>query len=314
LEIKVLGGNSNRDLIAGICEELGIEITKHSVSRFSDGEIFVQIDESVRGDDVFIVQSTNPPAENILELLLLGDAAKRASAARITAVIPYFGYARQDRKDKPRVPISAKLIAKLIESAGFDRVLTVDLHADQIQGFFDIPVDNLYATPIFKKYLLSEFPMGLNPDEWIIVSPDVGGIKRARTIAEKLWNLPIALIDKRRPKPNVAEVVRVIGDVKGKNVLLIDDIIDTATTISNAAYALKEEGANRIIIMATHGLFSGNAIEKLEKCPAERVVVTNTISQRYDLPSKFVVLDISQFLAEAIRRIHRGGSVSQLFL
>jgi len=309
-----LGGNSNRDLIAGICEELGIEITKHSVIRFSDGEIFVQIDESVRGDDVFIVQSTNPPAENILELLLLGDAAKRASAARITAVIPYLGYARQDRKDKPRVPISAKLMAKLIESAGFDRVLTVDLHADQIQGFFDIPVDNLYATPIFKKYLLSEFPMGLNPDEWIIVSPDVGGIKRARTIAEKLWNLPIALIDKRRPKHNVAEVVRVIGDVKGKNVLLIDDIIDTATTISNAAYALKEEGANRIIIMATHGLFSGNAIEKLEKCPAERVVVTNTIIQRYDLPSKFVVLDISQFLAEAIRRIHRGGSVSQLFL
>jgi ribose-phosphate pyrophosphokinase len=300
--------------MVGICEELGIEVTKHSVSRFADGEIFVQIDESVRGDDVFIVQSTNPPAENILELLLLADAARRASAARITAVIPYFGYARQDRKDKPRVPISAKLMAKLMESAGFDRILTVDLHADQIQGFFDIPVDNLYATPIFKKYLLSEFPMGLNPEEWIIVSPDVGGIKRARTIAEKLWNLPIALIDKRRPKPNVAEVVRVIGDVKGKNVLLIDDIIDTATTISNAAYALKEEGANRIIIMATHGLFSGNAIEKLENCPCERVVVTNTVNHNFDLPGKFVVLDISQLLAEAIRRIHRGGSVSQLFL
>ncbi len=293
---------------------MGLDVTKHSVSRFADGEIFVQIDESIRGDDVFIVQSTNPPAENILELLLLGDAARRASAARITAVIPYYGYARQDRKDKPRVPISAKLIAKLIESAGFDRVLTVDLHADQIQGFFDIPVDNLYATPIFKKYLLSEFPMGLNPEDWIIVSPDVGGIKRARTMAEKLWNLPIALIDKRRPKPNVAEVVRVIGDVRGKNVLLIDDIIDTGTTISNAAYALKEEGANRIIVIATHGLFSGNAIEKLNNCPAEKVVVTNTINHKIDLPSKFVILDISQLLAEAIRRIHRGGSVSQLFL
>ncbi len=298
----------------GICEELGIEPTKHTVSRFADGEIFVQIEESVRGDDVFIIQSTNPPAENILELLLLADAARRASAARITAVIPYFGYARQDRKDKPRVPISAKLIAKLVESSGFDRVLTVDLHADQIQGFFDIPVDNLYATPIFKRYLQSEFPLGLNPDEWIIVSPDVGGIKRARTIAEKLWNLPIALIDKRRPKPNVAEVVRVIGDVKEKNVLLIDDIIDTATTISNATFALKNEGANRIIIMATHGLFSGDALEKLANCPAESVVITNTINHNKELPSKIITLDISQLLAEAIKRIHKGGSVSQLFL
>ncbi len=298
----------------GICEELGIEPTKHTVSRFADGEIFVQIEESVRGDDVFIIQSTNPPAENILELLLLADAARRSSAARITAVIPYFGYARQDRKDKPRVPISAKLIAKLVESSGFDRVLTVDLHADQIQGFFDIPVDNLYATPIFKRYLQSEFPSGLNPDEWIMVSPDVGGIKRARTIAEKLWNLPIALIDKRRPKPNVAEVVRVIGDVKEKNVLLIDDIIDTATTISNAAFALKNEGANRIIIMATHGLFSGNALEKLENCPAESVVITNTINHNKELPGKIITLDISQLLAEAIKRIHKGGSVSQLFL
>lgn len=315
MEIKILGGNSNKKLLFGICEELGIEPAKHTVSRFSDGEIFVQIEESVRGDDVFIVQSTNPPAENILELLLLADAARRASAARVTAVIPYFGYARQDRKDKPRVPISAKLIAKLIESSGFDRVLTVDLHADQIQGFFDIPVDNLYATPIFKKYLSSENPAGLDPEKWIIVSPDVGGIKRARMIADKLWNLPIALVDKRRPKPNVAEVVRVIGEVEGKNILLIDDIIDTGTTIANATKALKDAGAERIIIMATHGLFSGNALEKLEDAPVEKVIITNTIHRdESEFPDKMIVLDISELLAEAIKRIHKGGSVSQLFL
>ncbi len=315
MEIKILGGNASKDILLGVCEELGIEPAKHKVSRFADGEVFVQIEESVRGDDVFIVQSTNPPAENLMELLLLADAAKRASAARVTAVIPYFGYARQDRKDKPRVPISAKLVAKLMESAGFDRVLTVDLHADQIQGFFDIPVDNLYATPIFKKFLYSENPAGLNPENWIMVSPDVGGIKRARAIAEKLWNLPIALVDKRRPKPNVAEVVRVIGEVENKKVILIDDIIDTATTITNAAFALKDAGASGIIIMATHGLFSDNAIEKLSGCPAEKVVITNTINQkRNPLPESFIVLDISQLLAEAIKRIHKGGSVSQLFL
>ncbi len=315
MEIKILGGNSNREVLEGICEYLSVEPTKHLVSRFSDGEIRVQIEESVRGHDVFIVQSTNPPAENLLEMLLLTDAARRASAARITAVIPYYGYARQDRKDKPRVPISAKLVANLIEASGVDRVLTVDLHADQIQGFFNIPVDNLYATPVFRNYFNHLFPQGLNSDEWVVVSPDVGGIKRARLVAEKLWNLPLAMVDKRRPRPNVAEVVNVIGEVDGKNVLLVDDIIDTGNTIAHAARALVERGAKRVVVMATHGLFSGRAREVLNDAPVEKILITNTVYRRERaLPERVEILDISALLAEAIKRIHVGGSVSSLFL
>ncbi len=315
LDIKVLGGNSNPVVLRGICEHLGLEPTKHFVGRFSDGEIRVQIEESVRGHDVFIVQSTNPPAENLLELLLIADAARRASAARITAVVPYFGYARQDRKDRPRVPISAKLVANLIEASGIDRILTVDLHADQIQGFFNVPVDNLYATPIFRGYFQTLFPDGLNPEEWVVVSPDVGGIKRARLIAEKLWNLPLAMVDKRRPRPNVSEVVSVIGEVEGKNVLLVDDIIDTGNTIANASRALIERGAKRAMVMATHGLFSGRAREVLSDAPIESILITNTVFRREKaLPERTRVLDISGLLAEAIKRIHSGGSVSALFL
>ena len=315
MAIKVLGGNSNPVVLRGICAHLGIEPTKHFVGRFSDGEIRVQIEESVRGHDVFIVQSTNPPAENLLELLLIADAARRASAARVTAVIPYFGYARQDRKDRPRVPISAKLVANLIEASGIDRLLTVDLHADQIQGFFNIPVDNLYATPIFREHFLKLFPDGLDPERWVVVSPDVGGIKRARLIAEKLWNLPLAMVDKRRPRPNVSEVVNVIGEVEGKEVLLVDDIIDTGNTIANASHALIERGAKRVLVMATHGLFSGRAREVLSEAPIESILITNTVFRRERaLPDRTEVLDISGLLAEAIKRIHSGGSVSALFL
>ncbi|NPB03726.1 MAG: ribose-phosphate pyrophosphokinase [Thermotogae bacterium] len=315
MEIKILGGNANPVVLEGICSHLGIAPTKHFVGRFSDGEIRVQIEESVRGQDVYLVQSTNPPAENLLELLLLADAARRASAARITAVIPYFGYARQDRKDRPRVPISAKLVANLIEAAGIDRILTVDLHADQIQGFFNIPVDNLYATPIFKRFFLEDFEEKISAEKWVVVSPDVGGIKRARLIAEKLWNLPLAMVDKRRPRPNVAQVVSVIGEVEGKNVLLVDDIIDTGNTIANASKALIERGALRVLVMATHGLFSGRAREVLGESPIERILITNTVFRRNRaLPEKTQVLDVSGLLAEAIKRIHSSGSISALFL
>lgn len=293
-----------------ISERLGVPPTDAIVSRFSDGEIRVQILENVRGHDVFIIQSTNPPAENLLELLLLIDAAKRASASRVTAVIPYFGYARQDRKDQPRVPISAKLVANLLERAGADRILTVDLHADQIQGFFDIPVDNLYATPVFKDYFTN-----LNPEEYVVVSPDVGGTKRARVAAHKLGNLPLALVDKRRPTLNSAEVIHIVGRVKGKRLLIVDDIIDTGRTLYEASKALLEQGARDIRVAATHGLFSGDARRRLDMAPIEEIIITNTIPIPEDRrPKKLKVLTIAPLLAEAIKRIHEERSVSALFL
>ncbi|MCD6382310.1 MAG: ribose-phosphate pyrophosphokinase [Candidatus Hydrothermae bacterium] len=309
-EIKLLSGIASRKLMEDIAKYLEVVPAESIVSRFSDGEIRVQILENVRGDDVFIVQSTQPPADNLMELLLLIDAARRASASRVTAVIPYFGYARQDRKDQPRVPISSKLVANLIERAGADRVLTVDLHADQIQGFFDIPVDNLYATPIFKEYFGH-----LDPERYVIVSPDIGSIKRARHIANKLGNLPIALVDKRRPSPNRAEVINIVGEVSGKDLLIVDDIIDTGSTLCEAAKALKDKGANLIRAAATHGLFSGNAGEKIDQAPIDEVVITDTLTvEEEKKPGKLKILGIANLLGEAIRRIHEERSVSSLFI
>ncbi|RKY96647.1 MAG: ribose-phosphate pyrophosphokinase [Candidatus Hydrothermota bacterium] len=309
-EIKLLSGIASRKLMEDIARYLEVVPAESIVSRFSDGEIRVQILENVRGDDVFIVQSTQPPADNLMELLLLIDAARRASASRVTAVIPYFGYARQDRKDQPRVPISSKLVANLIERAGADRVLTVDLHADQIQGFFDIPVDNLYATPIFKEYFGH-----LDPERYVIVSPDIGSIKRARHIANKLGNLPIALVDKRRPSPNRAEVINIVGEVSGKDLLIVDDIIDTGSTLCEAAKALKDKGANLIRAAATHGLFSGNAGEKIDQAPIDEVVITDTLTvEEGKKPGKLKILGIANLLGEAIRRIHEERSVSSLFI
>ncbi len=309
-EIKLLSGRSSRALLKDIQAYLGLEPVQHIVDRFADGEIRVQILENLRGEDVFIVQSTHPPADNLMELLLLIDAARRASAWRVTAVIPYFGYARQDRKDQPRVPISAKLVANLIERAGADRVLTVDLHSGQIQGFFDIPVDNLFSTPIFREYLGV-----LDPKKYMIVSPDIGGTKRSWAVARKLGNLPLAIIDKRRPAPNQAEVLNIIGDVAGKNLLIFDDIIDTGNTLVEAVQALRERGGHEITVCATHGLFSGDAPEKLSRLEVREIVVTDTVPVPPERrPRNTRVLPISPLLGEAIRNIHEDKSVSQLFI
>lgn len=308
--ITLIHGNASRNLAKGISEYLNIPITDTIVTKFKDGEIRVQIKENIRGTDVFIIQSTNPPADNLLELLLLADAAKRASAKRITAVIPYFGYARQDRKDQPRVPISAKVIADLLEVVGVNRVLTLDLHAEQIQGFFNIPVDNLFVTPVMKEYFGE-----LDPSVWTVVAPDVGATKRARAIARKLGNLPLALIDKRRPEPNVAEVLHVIGEVEGRKLLILDDIIDTGNTIVVAANKLKELGAILIKVAAAHALFSDNASEKLCKAPIDEVVITDSIEHREKFNmKKLKILSVAPLLAEAINRIHNEESVSALFI
>ncbi len=309
-EIKLLSGRSSRKLLQEIQQYLGLDPVEHLVDRFADGEIRVQILENLRGEDVFIVQSTHPPADNLMELLLLIDAARRASAWRVTAVIPYFGYARQDRKDQPRVPISAKLVANLIERAGADRVLTVDLHSGQIQGFFDIPVDNLFSTPIFREYLGV-----LDPRTHMIVAPDIGGTKRSWAVAKKLGNLPLAIIDKRRPAPNQAEVLNIIGDVAGKNLLIFDDIIDTGNTLVEAVHALRERGGREITVCATHGLFSGDAPERLSRLEVREIVITNTVPLPPErLPRNARVLPISPLLGEAIRNIHEDKSVSQLFI
>jgi len=293
-----------------ICQYLDVSLTDVTIVNFSDGEISVKIQENVRGTDVFIIQPTRPPAENILELLLLLDAVRRSSAQRITAVLPYFGYARQDRKDQPRVPIAAKLMANLIVGAGADRVLTMDLHAPQIQGFFDIPLDHLYAAPV----LLDHFQARVSEENLAVVAPDVGSIKMARAFAKRL-GASLAIIDKRRPRPNHAEVVNFIGDVKDKSVVLFDDMIDTAGTMSDAARELKQQGAVSIDICATHALFSGPALERLNKAPVREIVVTNTVPfERQDECPKVKVLDISPLLAEAIKRIHLEQTVSSLFV
>lgn len=306
--MRLLTGNANRPLAEEIVRYLEADLTKSTVSRFADGEIFVRIDENVRGADVFIIQSTNSPAENFLEVLLLIDAARRASAARITCVIPYFGYARQDRKDQPRVAIGAKLLSNMIEAAGADRVLAIDFHAHQLQGFFDVPVDHLYAAPV----LVSHYRKKKLHDV-VVVAPDVGSAKMARGFAKRLDG-SLAIIDKRRPAPNVAEVVNVVGEVEGRDCLITDDMIDTAGTVSEAARALKAMGARDIYVCATHALLSGPAVERLSNSPVVEVTVTDTIAippeRRFP---QLKVLSVGELLAKAIRFTHSDQSVSSLF-
>jgi ribose-phosphate pyrophosphokinase len=305
---RVLTGTGNRALAEEIAGQLGVDLCKATINRFADGEVFVRIDENVRGADVFIVQPTNPPAENIMELLLLIDAVRRASAARITCVTPYFGYGRQDRKDQPRVAIGAKLMARMIESAGADRVLGLDFHAHQLQGFFDLPVDHLYAAPVFTSHYRKKQLQNL-----VVVAPDVGSAKMARGFAKRL-NGTLAIIDKRRPQANVAEVVNVVGEVKGMDCLIPDDMIDTAGTVSEAARALKALGARDVYVCATHALLSGPARERLAAAPIKEVAVTNSIMippERH-FP-QLCVLSVGELLAKAIRFTHADQSVSSLF-
>jgi ribose-phosphate pyrophosphokinase len=305
---KLLVGSGNPALSQEIAGALGVEPCKTTISRFADGEIFVRIDENVRGNDVFILQPTNPPAENIMELLLLIDAAKRASAARITCVMPYYGYSRQDRKDQPRVAIGAKLLANMIVIAGANRVLGLDFHQHQLQGFFDVPVDHLYAAPVFVAHYRKKHLHDL-----VVVAPDVGSAKMARGFAKRL-NGSLAIIDKRRPRPNQSEVVNVVGEVEGRDCLLTDDMIDTAGTVSEAARALKDLGAKDIYVCATHALLSGPACERLAQAPITEVTVTDTV--RIPEEKRFPqlhVLSVGELLAKAIRYIHSEQSVSSLF-
>ncbi|MDT7933769.1 MAG: ribose-phosphate pyrophosphokinase [Sphingomonadaceae bacterium] len=310
--MKVLAGNSNLPLAQDICHYLGLHLTKASVRRFADEEVFVEIHENVRGEDVFVVQSTSAPAnDNLMELLICIDALRRASAKRITAVIPYFGYARQDRKPGPRTPISAKLVANLITIAGANRVLSVDLHAGQIQGFFDIPTDNLYGAPVMAADIQARFP---RPDI-TVVSPDVGGVVRARALARRLDNAPLAIVDKRRERPGESEVMNVIGSVRGRFCVLVDDIVDSAGTLCNAAAALEDEGAAGVVAYVTHGVLSGGAVARVEGSKLTELVVTDSIHMPDAVvqANKLRVLTIAPLLAEAMRRIAEESSVSSLF-
>ncbi len=310
--IKIFTGNSNPEFAQAIADQLGVKLGDSQVGKFSDGEIFVNINETVRGADVFVVQSTcSPVNDNLMELLIMIDAFKRASAGRITAVIPYFGYARQERKAKARDPISAKLCADIITTAGADRVLTMDLHAAQIQGFFDIPVDHLLGAPLLANYYKEKFED--QKDDLVVVSPDLGSVTRARKFASKI-DVPIAIIDKRRPKANVSEVMNIIGDIKDKNVILVDDMIDTAGTIVNGAAALKERGAKNVYACCSHAVLSGPAIERIQNSCIEELLVLDTVTlpleKRID---KIKILSVAPIFAEAIDRIYEDVSVSPLF-
>lgn len=310
--IKIFGCNGNHALAERIAGDLGLSLSKCQVAKFSDGEINVNINETVRGADVFIVQPTSAPVnDNLMELLITIDAVKRASAGRINAVIPYYGYARQDRKAKARDPISAKLVADLITSAGADRVITMDLHCAQIQGFFNIPVDHLVGMPLLAKYYEDKF--GHGADDVVAVSPDLGSVARTRGFAESL-DIPIAIVDKRRPKPNVSEIMNIIGDFKGKKVILYDDMIDTAGTITNAANALKEKGADEVYACCTHGVLSGAAIERIENSSIEELVVLDTVPLSPEKKiSKIKQRSVARVFADAIYRIHEGLPVSKIF-
>jgi ribose-phosphate pyrophosphokinase len=305
---KLISGTANRPLAEEVARCLGVELCKATTTRFADGEIFVRIDENIRGCDVFIMQPTNPPAENVMELLLLIDAAKRASAARVTCVMPYYGYSRQDRKDQPRVAIAAKLMANMIQAAGADRVLGLDFHQHQLQGFFDVPVDHLYARPVLVSHYRKK-----NLKDITVVAPDVGAAKMARGFAKQL-DASFAIIDKRRPKANVAEVLNVIGDVDGRDCLIADDMIDTAGTVSEAARALKRLGANDVYVCATHALLSGPARQRLSEAPISEVTVTDSINisadRRFDT---LKILSVGELLSKAIRYTHSEQSVSSLF-
>lgn len=307
-EIKLVTGNSNRGLAEKIAGYVNVKLTDCTVTRFSDGEVFVQINENIRGADLFIIQGTNAPAENLMELLMLIEASRRASAMRITAVIPYYGYARADRKDRPRVSITAKLVANLLTTAGADRIITLDLHASQIQGFFDLPHDHLYSSMVFNRHVAK-----MNLDNLVVLSPDVGSIKLARATASKL-NAELAIVDKRRPRPNVSEVMNLIGEVKGRNVLIRDDMIDTGGSLCAAAEFLKERGALEIYGAATHGVLSGQALDRIERAPIKRLFISDSIDQsKRSLPEKIEILSCAKLIGEAIMRISDEESVSSLF-
>ena len=309
--MKLFGGTSNPILTQEVCDYLGIEAGVITAKTFSDGETQIEIHENIRGGDVFILQSTCPPVnDNLMQLLIIIDALRRASAERITAVIPYFGYGRQDRKIKPRVPLSAKLVADLITVAGANRVVSIDLHAGQIQGYFNIPVDNIFAAPLLLKHIRSRFENNL-----VIVSPDAGGVERARAFAKRL-EASLAIIDKRRDLPNIAEAMNIIGDVEGRTAVILDDMVDTAGTLTQAAKALTNRGATQIYACATHPVLSGPAIERIEASPIDHVVVTNTIplNEKAQTCNKMIVLSVAELLGETIKRIYNSQSVSTLFV
>jgi ribose-phosphate pyrophosphokinase len=306
-ELVIFSGSANQLLAKRIAAYLKQPLGKAEIKRFKDGETYCRIEENVRGKDIFLVQPTSSPVnDNLMELVIMIDAFRRASAARITAVIPYYGYARQDRKAKSREPITAKLVANLITACGANRVMTLDLHADQIQGFFDIPLDHLYALPLFESYLSEK-----NHSDLIIVSPDVGGAKKANFLAKKL-DVPLAILDKRREKHNEVSEMVVVGDVKGKECILVDDMIDTAGTISEAAKTLKQNGAKKVSVIATHGIFSEPALERLSTDAIEEVIVTDSINHKKGLPSKISVLSVAPLLGEAISAVHSSSSISEL--
>jgi ribose-phosphate pyrophosphokinase len=306
-KVKLISGNSNRPLAQKISDYLELPLCDAEIKRFSDGEISVKINENIRGKDVFVIQSTNPPAENLLELLVILDAAKRASADRITAVIPYYGYARQDRKDQPRVPITSKLVANLITVAGTNRVLTMDLHSAQIQGFFDIPMDHLFSNPVFY-----EFFANFSSNDWVVVA-DLGSIKMVRNFAKKL-SMPFVVLDKKRHVANQVEILNVVGEVEGKNIIIRDDIVDTAGTLTQAAEFIVNQGAKEIYACCTHAVLSGRALELIEKSPVKKLIISDTINtENKNLSDKFEILSMDKIFGEAIKRIHIGESVSSLF-
>jgi ribose-phosphate pyrophosphokinase len=307
-ELALFSGNANRALAQEIADYLGLRLGEADVGRFKDGEIQISVHENVRGVDAFIVQPTGPPAENVFELLVMIDAMKRASAHRITAVIPYFGYARQDRKDRPRVAITAKLVANLLTVAGADRVLTMDLHAPQIQGFFDIPLDHIYAAPVLLRYFDQH-----GGNDLVVMSPDIGSIKMGRAFAKRLGG-SLGFVDKRRPRPDAAEVMNVVGDVEGKHVIMVDDIINTGTSLIEAAAAIRKLGASKVTAGATHAMFAGDAVARLEESTIEEIVVTNTLPHGKLSSAKIKVLSVAELLGEAIDRIHGEKSVSSLFV
>jgi len=307
-DFKVVSGRSNPDLSSKVANSLGIELSETSIRTFSDGELWAKYEENIRGVDLFIVQSTSAPAENLMELLILIDAAKRASARRVTAVIPYFGYARQDRKDQPRVAITAKLVANLLTRAGADRIITIDLHSAQIQGYFDIPLDHLYASPV-----LINAVKKLNIKNPSFAAPDIGGLRTARAYAGKFDNADLIMIDKRRPQHNKAEITQIVGDVKGRDIIIVDDMIDTGGTFVNCADALKDKGANSIVGVTVHPVFSGKAVEKIENSTSiDKMFITDTIPLKQKM-KKVEVMSVAEILGEAIIRTHDNRSISSLF-
>jgi len=306
---RVFSGNASRGLAKAICEKLKVPLGDATVTRFEDGEVSVKFNENIRGSDVFIVQATAPPADNLMELLVMLDAAKRASARRVTAVLPYFGYARQDRKDQPRAPISAKLVANLITVAGADRALTMDLHSAQIQGFFDIPFDHLYAAPVLVEYFIEK-----RIPDLMVVAPDIGSVKMARAYAKRL-GAELGLVDKRRPQPDAVDVMNIIGDVEGRNVLLFDDVVTTGRTLCKAAEAIREHGGREVYAGVTHGMFSPGALDRIQKSNLRELIITDTICHAPGLlPANVRELSVAGLLGEAVARIHEERSLSSLFV